>query len=87
MPAAASSVLGSLGSGALGSCRLSSGPLSPSSRSFHHFVPEVTGGTTAPGCARRSELATWDLDCTTLSKEELVMAAVQLVHYSALAAD
>jgi hypothetical protein len=68
-------VLGSSGSGVLGSSRLSSGPLSPSNRSFHHCLPEVTGASTAPSCARRTELATWDLDCTALSKEELVRQA------------
>jgi hypothetical protein len=65
----ASSMLGSLGSGAL---RLGSGPLSPSGRSFHHFLPDVASLSAAPDCSRRHELSTWDLDCTTLDKEALV---------------
>jgi hypothetical protein len=67
--AAASSMLGSLGSGTL---RLGSGPLSPTGRSFHHFLPDMASLGTAPDCSRRHELSTWDLDCTALDKEELV---------------
>lgn len=67
-------MLGSLGSGTLGSCRLGSGPLSPSCRSFHHMVPETIAIQSAASHSRRFELSTWDLDCTAMSKEQLVRA-------------
>lgn len=69
---AAGSLIGSIGSGTLGSCRLGSGLLSPSSRSFHHFVPELPSLHAAPSRTRRAELATWSLDCTNMTKEQLV---------------
>lgn len=69
-----SGTLGSLrlGSGTLGSMRLGSTPISPSGRSFHHFLPELAESAAVPSSSRRCELARWDLDCAVMTKEQLV---------------
>lgn len=51
--------------------RLGSAPISPSGRSFHHFLPELAESA-VPSSSRRCELARWDLDCACMTKEQLV---------------